>query len=182
MNIMGQDLDTLQRIAKDVAEIVAGIPGTVEVSDGLEDTAPELRIIVDKQKSIAKGITVGGVLLAVSQKLNSASAATTLRVGNTEYSVYVTDPDAAIRNRSDLMELAIDSFTGEPVRLGEIASLEEGKGLATIMRQNQQRYVTVSANVDQGFNIGNITREIDRSLAATSSRRGTELNTAENSG
>src|SRR5690606_35503495 len=97
--------------------------------------------------------------------LNSASAATTLRVGKTEYSVYVTDPDAAIRNRSDLMELAIDSFTGEPVRLGEIASLEEGKGLATIMRQNQQRYVTVSANVDQGFNIGNITREIDRSLA-----------------
>ncbi|MGB4426960.1 MAG: efflux RND transporter permease subunit [Limnochordia bacterium] len=165
LNIMGQDLDTLQRIAKDVAEIVAGIPGTVEVSDGLEDTAPELRIIVDKQKSIAKGITVGQVLLAVSQKLNSASAATTLRVGNTEYSVYVTDPDAAIRNRSDLMELAIDSFTGEPVRLGEIASLEEGKGLATIMRQNQQRYVTVSANVDQGFNIGNITREIDRSLA-----------------
>ena len=54
LNIMGPDMDTLQQIAKDVAAIVADVPGTVEVSDGLEDTAPELRIIVDKQKELLR--------------------------------------------------------------------------------------------------------------------------------
>jgi len=165
LNVMGPDLDKLQQIAKDVAAIVANVPGTIEVSDGLEDTAPEIRITVDKQKSIAQGITVGQVLLAVSQNLNSASAVTTLRVGNAEYSVYVDDPTAKIEDQDDLLELKVDSFSGEPVRLGDIASLEQAKGFATIMRQNQQRYVTVSANVDQGYNIGNITREINRRLA-----------------
>ncbi len=166
MNIMGPDLDTLQRIAEDVAAIVADVPGTIEVSDGLEDTAPELRIIVDKQKSIAKGITVGQVLLAVNQKLNSASSVTTLRAGNTEYSVFVTDPEAEIQSQSDLLELTVDSFVGEPVRIGDIAALEEATGFATIMRQNQQRYITVSANVAEGYNVGNISREIDRRLAS----------------
>lgn len=165
LNVMGPDLDKLQQIAKDVAAIVANVPGTIEVSDGLEDTAPEIRITVDKQKSIAQGITVGQVLLAVSQNLNSASAVTTLRVGNAEYSVYVDDPTAKIEDQDDLLELKVDSFSGEPVRLGDIASLEQAKGFVTIMRQNQQRYVTVSANVDQGYNIGNITREINRRLA-----------------
>ncbi|NLL87645.1 MAG: efflux RND transporter permease subunit [Firmicutes bacterium] len=165
LNIMGPDMDTLQQIAKDVAAIVADVPGTVEVSDGLEDTAPELRIIVDKQKGIAKGITVGQVLLAVNQELSSDSAVTTLTVGNAEYSVFVTDPQTQLRAESELLDLEIDSFAGEPVRLGDIATIEQAKGFTTIMRQNQQRFVTVSANAEEGYTVGNISREIDRRLA-----------------
>ena len=33
------------------------------------------------------------------------------------------------------------------------------------MRQNQQRFVTVSANAEEGYTVGNISREIDRRLA-----------------
>lgn len=165
LDILGQDMDTLQRIAQDVAAIVADVPGTIEVSDGLEDTAPELRIMVDKQKGIAKGVTVGQVLMAVNQKLSSASAVTTLSIGTEDYSIFVHDPKNQIGSSADLNELLIDSPLGEPARLGDIAAIELGQGLSSINRRNQQRYISVTAEIAEGYNTGNITREIDRRLA-----------------
>lgn len=164
LNVLGQDLDTLQSIAKDAAAIVADVPGTIEVSDGLEDTAPELRIMVDKQKGITKGVTVGQVLMAVNQKLGSNTEITTLTVGTDDYSIFVHDPKNQASSEADLMELLIDSPLGEPARLGDIATIEQGQGLSSIQRRNQQRYISVTAKIADGYNAGNISREIEQRL------------------
>ncbi len=51
VNIRGRELDVLGKIARDIAKIIDGVEGTIEVSDGLEETTPELRIKVNKEKS-----------------------------------------------------------------------------------------------------------------------------------
>ena len=143
---------------------MADVPGTIEVSDGLEDTAPELRIMVDKQKGITKGVTVGQVLMAVNQKLGSNTEITTLTVGTDDYSIFVHDPKNQASSKADLMELLIDSPLGEPARLGDIATIEQGQGLSSIQRRNQQRYISVTAKIADGYNVGNISREIEQRL------------------
>jgi len=165
INIRGPELDTLQRIARDVAVIVAETEGTIEVSDGLEDTAPEFRITVDKQKSIAKGLTVGQVLLTVNQRLGSNKAATTLTIGTDDYAVYVKDdPSKNQLSVETLKDIQIESPLGESVLLGDIATIETAEGFTSIMRQNHQRTVTVTGSVADGYNVGIVSREIDRKL------------------
>ncbi len=163
IDIMGEDTDTLQNIAMDVAEIVANTPGTTEVSDGLQDAEPEIRILVDKEKSIAEGLTVGQVLMAVNSQLDSSSAVTTLNADNKQYNVFINDGKEAL-SRVTLEDLLISSPFNDKVRLGDIATIEEGKGLSAIMRRNQNRYISVTAEVAVGSNTGRINREISRQL------------------
>ena len=166
LKIKGREFDVIQTIAQDTAEIIAGIEGTVEVSDGLEETAPELRIVVDKSKSIAQGLTVGQVLMTLGEELNSNKAITTLTEGDDEYQVFVKDQkDLRTRTLDYLDELSLESPFGNPVKLSEIATIEQAQGFTTIQRENQQRYVSVTADVAAGYNIGNISREIDQQLA-----------------
>ena len=61
VQIKGRELDTLQEIARDVAAIVESVEGTVDVSDGLEESTGELRIIIDRNKAIEHGLTVAQI-------------------------------------------------------------------------------------------------------------------------
>lgn len=55
----------------------------------------------------------------------------------------------------------------ETVRLGDIAQLEETVSLNTINRDQQRRYVTVSAEVAEGYNVTKVTAEAEKLVADT---------------
>lgn len=50
VRIKGNDIDTLQKLAKEVADVMKQTKGTVDVDDGLEDTKPQLTIPWTKKK------------------------------------------------------------------------------------------------------------------------------------
>ncbi|MDE7014383.1 MAG: efflux RND transporter permease subunit, partial [Kineothrix sp.] len=58
IQVRGREIDTLQEIAADIAQIVRETEGTTEISDGMEDSTEELRIIIDRDKAIEHGLTV----------------------------------------------------------------------------------------------------------------------------
>jgi len=165
INIKGKEFDTLESISKDVAAIVSSVEGTTDVSDGIEDTAPELRIIVDKEKSISKGLTVAQVFVEINKILAKDEAATSISMGSKDYDVYIKDErNESIITKNNIADFEITAPTGEKVLLKEIASVEEAKGFASINRTNQERYVTVGAELEEGYNIGLVSDEIYNKL------------------
>ena len=106
VTIKGEDMDRLQAIAKDVAEMMKGVEGTSEIADGLEDTAPEIRVTVDKNKAMGYGLTVAQVYQQVAAALQTETTATTLTVENKEYSVIVLKGEEALLTRETLGDLA----------------------------------------------------------------------------
>ena len=56
IQVRGREIDTLQEIAAEIARIVEETEGTTEVSDGMEDSTEELRIIIDRDKAIEHGL------------------------------------------------------------------------------------------------------------------------------
>lgn len=167
LNILGRDLEVLESLAVEVAAAVREVKGTVEVSDGLDRTAPELRIRVDKDKSIAYGLTVAHVFMKVNETLKTNGSVTTLSVGATDYDVIVDDEKSLSgTSREEIENLTIQSPKGETVAVKDIATLEEGSGFASIRRSNQQRQVTVTAQIAEGYNIGLINRQVENSLSS----------------
>lgn len=69
--------------------MMKGVEGTSEIADGLEDTAPEIRVTVDKNKAMGYGLTVAQVYQQVAAALQTETTATTLTVENKEYPVIV---------------------------------------------------------------------------------------------
>lgn len=168
VQIKGKELDTLQKIAKDVAKIVEGVKGTKNVSDGMEDTTEELRIIVDKAKATSHNLTVAQVFQEVSAKVAAATTATTLSTDTDEFDIYVMDGAKESLSREDIKKLTITAQkadgTKEEVALRDIAGFQDATGLQAISRKDQSRYMNVTAEVKDGDNIGLVSRRLNKAL------------------
>ena len=167
INIKGQDFDTLEKLAIDVAEIVRSVEGTTDVLSGIEETSPEFRLVVDKTLSIEKGLTVAQVFVEVNKLLANENSATAIATDSGDLNVYVFDAkDAEAITQKDILNLTIDSPTGEKVSVKDIATLEAANGFKSIGRMDQQRYVTVTGALKTDYNIGTVSAEIETLLAA----------------
>ncbi len=165
IQVEGRELDTLQAIADDIAKIVEGVEGTAEVSNGMEEATEELRITVDKDKAMEYGLTVAQVYQQIAGKLAESSSATTLAEQAKDYSVYVISEENEALTRETLQELLLEG-TGQDgevkeVAFSEIADFEMTQSLSSIKRADQTRFITVSASLAEGYNIGKVSAQVE---------------------
>ena len=166
--IKGRDLDRLQEIAKEVAEIVEETEGTVDVSDGIEETTGELRIAVNKEKAAQQGLTTAGVFSQIMAKLSDPDSATTLSTAAEDYDVLVVNGEDEQLTRETVQDLVLTvtkkDNTKEHIPLRDIAEFSRAEGLNSIQRDAQSRYLTVTASIDEDHNVGLVSGEIQRKL------------------
>ncbi len=168
IRIKGRDLDKLQELSRDVKKLVEETEGTQNVSDGTEDNSEELRIIVNKSKAVSRGLTVAQVYQELYKKLAEPGTAMTLGTDTRDYDVYVVDDANERLTRSDIRDMVLNvskqDGTTEEVRLADVATFEEGSGLQSINRNAQSRYMSVTAEVKEGDNIGLVSNRIKEAL------------------
>ena len=198
LNVYGSDMEQMQSAAKTLAAKLATVPGTENVSDGLEQAATALHLSVDRNAAMEKGLTVAQVYMAVVSALTDTDSSLSLTLDGLDVSVSIQSPEESRMTREKLMDLEIDpsamsamssmmsaasgsgSMSGmsgmssgstsavqaaEPVRLGDIAKLEETVSLNTIHRDQQRRYITVSADVADGYNVTKVTTAAQAAIA-----------------
>ena len=168
IQIRGRDIDTLKDLAVEIAEIVEGVEGTTQVDAGLGDTDEELRVIVDRTDAAEYGLTVAQVFTQISGKLSEASSATTLVAADKDYGVYVSNDSDIKLTRKLLKDIEITGTNAdgesEKVPLSEIATFETTESLTSISRVDQTRYISVTAQVADGYNVGFVARDVEKAL------------------
>jgi len=168
IQVRGRELDTLQEIATDVAEIVKTVEGTTEVSDGMEEATGEVRVLIDRQKAMDYSLTVGQIFNQLYSKLASPTSATVLTTEIKEYDVYVINEKDSSMTREDLKNIMLDTTDKEgkkiKVALSEVADFESKESLKSINRSEQTRYITVSAAIAEGYNVGLVSADLEEVL------------------
>ena len=154
VEVTGDEIETLQSIAADVAELARQTEGVVDVDDGLEDAVPEMRIEVNKEKAIDQGLTTAQVFQFIAQKLAGRIEITQATLDGKSLSIYLQDGASRELRPEDLEDLEIEvDAEGENklVRIGDIASVRQTNSLSTINRADQRRLVTVSFGIAEGY-------------------------------
>ena len=166
MNIYAQNMNDLQAAAKKAAAELQKVEGLAEISDGLEESAPALHIAVDRNKAMAKGLTVAQVYMELAEKLTTSTTAATLQLGGTSTDVIIEKPEGAKLTVDDLklyrFEVTGQDGSTKIVWLDSIAEIEETTSLTSISRADQRRYVTVTAGLEEGYNITKVTAQAQR--------------------
>lgn len=170
--IQGRDLDTLQSISQDMMELLGQVEGFTEISNGQEDGAPQIRVTVDKDKAMQYGLTVAQIYSDLSAALTTETTSTTLTVGQDDYDVVIVDERDAL-TRENLLDypftVQVQGENGETEEethtLGEFATVQTDASLASISRDNQQRYMTVTAVTEEGYNTTLLSRQVEQLLA-----------------
>ena len=168
LEIYADDMEKLQAAAKQAAEVLSGLEGVTEVSDGLEDAAPALHISVDRNKAMSKGITVAQIYMELAAALQNETAVTTLELDGTSTQMILQKPEGAVLSIEDLESypFQVTKQTGETVDfvLSDVAQVEQTSSLTTISRLDQRRYLTVSATLEEGKNVTLLTSEARRAI------------------
>lgn len=166
ISIKGYEMETLESIAKDLTQIVEDTEGTTETDSGVSKTSPELKITVDREKSIEKGLTTAQVYMAVREAISSDEKVSTITLKGNEADIYVLE-DADNEEEMDIE--AIKNFTlespmGGEVKVSDIADVSVQSGFAKINRNNQSRTLTVTSAIKDGYNIGLVSNKIEEKI------------------
>ncbi|HBA50629.1 MAG TPA: acriflavin resistance protein [Lachnospiraceae bacterium] len=168
IQVRGRELDTLRRIAEEVAAIVESVEGTADVNDGLEDADEELRIIINRDEAVHYGLTVAQVYTQLYAKLAEAASATTLVSADKDYNVYVMSGNDIELTRELVKGLELDGTDENresvKVPLSKIAEFETTEALSSIRRADQTRYISVSAAIAEGYNVGQVASDVENKL------------------
>ena len=170
VKVEGFDPDEMAVLAKDVAQVLSETEGTEDVTTGLEDAGEEIRITVDKVKAIREGLTVAQVFAEVSKALSQEITATQLTEMGASYPVVLLKPIQEGLNRNTVGDLSMvvqqRDGSEKTVILKDIATVEVTESVQSISRENQSRYMTVSASIKDGYNIGLVGREVEEKFAS----------------
>ena len=166
--IKGNDIDTLQKLAGEVASLMEDTKGTVDVDDGLDDATPQLTITVNKEKAAKYGYTVAQVYQLVAAKMADSSSVTTISTDIKDYEVYLQTEDQQDTTLDDIKELTF-TYTNKngkekEIPLTKIATMKDSTTLSTISRDAQSRYLTVSCGVDEDHNVTLISNSLQKEI------------------
>ncbi len=148
IEISGDDLTVLGGLAKQVREVVNTIPHVKDVRDDYTEGAPSIQVVMDRQKAALFGLTTDMIGFALKTAYNGLDVST-YRESNEDYDITVQLPEADRRLTDVLRELMIPVPSGEMVPLSTLASIEYTGTLGDIVRIDNERVVTVKANVDE---------------------------------
>jgi HAE1 family hydrophobic/amphiphilic exporter-1 len=176
VEIRGFDLETLGLLAQRVAEKIEKVPGITDVDVSREAGVPQQEIEVDRDKVADLGLTVRDVTEVLETAVAGARAGE-YRVGGNSYRILVQLAEAEKRSLDEILDLTLSTPAGDTVVLRNLVSAKGGRGPTLIERKDQQRTVTVQANVS-GRDTGSVAREVQGLLDEIPRPLGYELHVA----
>ncbi len=178
VEIRGFDLDTLDLLARRVADGIDDVAGVTDIQQSREAGIPQQQIHVDRDKVADLGLSVRDVTEVIETAVAGSTAGEFRAEGNS-YRILMQLEDAEQRSMDEILDLTLRTPGGELVALRNLVDTESGRGPVTVERKDQQRIVTVTANV-AGRDLGSVAADIQARLDRVARPAGYDLRVAGN--
>ena len=149
VDIVGNDYNTLEMIADDLAAQIAALPDAVEVSSSVAAQVPQVEVSINRETAAQYGLTAATIGAAVRSELTGETA-TTVTINNKELDVVVRGDGAASASLDALRSMPVATARGGYVPLSTVAYVNVVQTPQTITRVNQTRQVSITGNTASG--------------------------------
>lgn len=163
IKIFGPDLTDLREKANELEAAIKDTPGLVDLKIEQQGLIPQLKIHVLREDAAKYGLSPGEVTQMLEAAFNGEVLTHVLEQNRTYEVFYQFDPSS--RSSLEAMQKTILKIMpdGQPVRLEQVADVYESQGPNEINRENGQRRIVISANV-QGRDLGGVIGEIQEKV------------------
>jgi HAE1 family hydrophobic/amphiphilic exporter-1 len=162
VEIRGYDLETAGALAEQVKRIAENTRGVTDARVSRDTGNPERFVIVDRLKAETTKVTVSQVADTL-QTVLSGTTAGNFREGGDEFPIRVQVKNADRYSVREILDLSVTNADGDPVVLRNIVDVTPRTGPVRVERKDQERVVTVSANI-AGRDMGSIINDIRKEL------------------
>ena len=162
-SLNGKNLASLNAATKELKAKLNEYDGLVDIADSSTSGRQEIKLSV-KPAAEAMGISLSDLAQQVRWSFYGYEAQRILR-GKEEIKVMIRYPLEDRRTIGQLEQMRIRTNTGMEVPFSSVADIEIGEGLASIIRVDGQRSVTVSANVNKDkVEPGKVSKDIEENF------------------
>ena len=148
IEIAGDNFAVLGAIAKQIKDILSQQPHVEDVRDDFVEGIPSVQVLIDRQKASLFGLTSDMIGFALKSAYNGLEVSS-FRDGNDDYDITVQLAESDREMVNILHELMLPTPSGQMVPLSTIAKVTFAGGMGDINRIDNERVVTVKANVDE---------------------------------
>lgn len=173
VEVRGFNLQKLEALADQVASAISGIPGITDVEHSNLAGIPQHEMIIDRDKIADMELSIREVSEVIETAIAGSKAGEFQSLGNS-YRIFVQLKDAEKRSLNEILSLTLTTSSGELVTLRNLISTKPGLGPILIDRKDQQRLVTVQANV-AGRDLGSVAADVQERLMQIATPVGYEL-------
>jgi HAE1 family hydrophobic/amphiphilic exporter-1 len=160
--LSSQDPDLLMKEAKRLKGAILTMKGAKDPTISTEDTSPEIRIDLDREKMGQLGIPIAVVGMQLQNALTGNDDAQFDDAGS-EYDIRVMLDKFDRKNTNDIRSMTFMTSDGRQVQLSEFASISVDNGNGSLERKNRIPNTTIRAYV-LGTAAGNVSNDITNYL------------------
>ncbi len=164
IKIFGKEISSLKQVADNIVSQIQDVEGLRDIAHTFSEGRPEYQIYVDRERAGRLGLSVNQVANTI-QTATLGRVATRYREAGEEVDVRVWFKDKYRKNLREVLTTPLLTPFNKIVTLDQVSTLKRGEGPIQIIRENQARKVSVTANV-VGRDVGSVTREIKSRLAS----------------
>ncbi|PWB59806.1 MAG: acriflavine resistance protein B [Bradyrhizobiaceae bacterium] len=159
--LQSSDTESLYRIAPEMRDRLARIPGLTDVESDLYIKNPQMTVEIDREKAAIYGITADQIRNQLFNAYGSRQVATIYTPSN-DYQVILEVAPEFQDDPAALSRLYLETAAGPSVPLDAVAVLVPSVGPLQVNHQGQQPAATLSFNLLPGFSLGQAVDAIQR--------------------
>lgn len=167
VKIIGPDLPTLERLAKQVQKEMAQISGVSDLGVFWVLGQPNLNISVDRTKAARYGLNSGDVNAVVQAALGGTQA-TTVMEGDRQFALTVRLAPEYRNNMDAIRNIKVGYQTANGanayIPLSELAAISLDTGASYIYHERNQRFIPIKFSV-RGRDLGSTVAEAQKRIA-----------------
>lgn len=166
IKVLGADLDTIQRTALQIEEVVRKVPGAVGVAASRVQGKPYLEILPDRLALARYGLSIRDVMDVVEVGLGGLNVSTTIE-GRARYPIQLRLERSERADIERIGDILIPTTEGHSVPLGQVAKIQRSSGPSEIASEDGLLRVFVQSNVqnrDLGGFVHDVREHVERDV------------------
>ena len=163
VKVFGHDMDKAMATAKELKDRISKLSTMRDVQLSREDLQPEYNVVFDRDKLAYYGINTATAAQFIRNRIYGYEC-TKYREDGDEYNIVVRYAEPFRESLESVENITLYSATGRPVKLRDVARIEESFSSPTIERENRQRIVTVKGMLGADVALGDAITEVNTML------------------
>ena len=152
--LQGDTYENLVEWRDIVLEKAAQNPGLVRIDSDYKETSPQLLVNINRDRAADLGVSISDIGGTLEVMLGQRRVSTFLDRGE-EYDVILEGIEEDFRSPNSIENLYVRSArTGELIPMDNLLTFEEQATSSRLNRYNRMRAVTISANLAEGYTLG----------------------------
>ena len=157
IRLISESLTDLEQVANDLADKMRQIQGVVNIDNPIGLANTELALTIDYQQASLSGVSVDKLDKTISTLLSGMQVGQFNDVNGEDYPILVRKEKPTI---DSLSAIEISNSQGMAIPLEQLAVMELKKGGSDFFHYQKLRMAKVSADVETGYSVGDLTGQL----------------------